>query len=248
MRLRSTVILAALVGVLSSAAVYGNAPLLAAAEEAFEKKDYAAALPLLQQLAADNKDNRAAWLQIKKRINICADRLGKEQFEKFSWRPGMPRAEIRRKEHVPPKPGEALSMGIKQLGNFDYDAEKGGTIPADVKALSGHTIKLWGYMVPIREAKLVTEFALIPSPESCCFGQPPGVHHTVTVRLAAGSSAKVTVEPVVATGTLKVEEKREDGLTSSIFELQRARVEPAPPNKDSVRGIIPLGPAKDQIR
>jgi hypothetical protein len=39
-----------------------------------------------------------------------------------------------RTPHKKPQPGEVLSLQIKDLGNFDYDADKGGNIPADVQA------------------------------------------------------------------------------------------------------------------
>jgi len=42
-----------------------------------------------------------------------------------------------RKKHAAPKTGEDRELEIKELGNFEYDADKGGNIPADVKALSG---------------------------------------------------------------------------------------------------------------
>ena len=34
--------------------------------------------------------------------------------------------------HQPPVAGEIRQMTIKEMGNFEYDAEKGGIVPADV--------------------------------------------------------------------------------------------------------------------
>ena len=41
-----------------------------------------------------------------------------------------------RTPHPPYKSGEVLTMAIKELGNFEYDADKGG-IPPDVMAMTG---------------------------------------------------------------------------------------------------------------
>ena len=245
--LRTAALLAGVVLALVSAA-RGN-PVLAAAEAAFEKRDYVTALPLMQQLAEDQKDNRAAWLEIKKRINVCKVNLTAEQFERISWKPGMPRIEPKREVHVPPKPDEVRTMGIKQLGNFSYDAAAGGEIPDDVKKLSGSRVRIWGFIAPLREYDHVSEFALLPSLGSCCFGQPPGVQHTITITMTPGVTTTATVEPIWVTGTLKVQEKRADGLTSSIFEISGGTVEPYKTDgKEGLRKNINLGPPVDPLK
>src|SRR4051812_3277781 len=74
--------------------------------------------------------------------------------------------------HPPPHPGEVRSLSIKQLGNFDY-APDGGTIPSDVRALNGLTVRLQGYMIPQLQTESVSRFLLVPSLFNCCFGKPP---------------------------------------------------------------------------
>jgi hypothetical protein len=216
---------------------------LAAAEAAFERKDYQTALPLLQQLAEDSKDSRAVWLELKKRINVCKDNLKPEEFEKLSWKPGMKRIEPTRDVHAAPKAGEVRSLGIKQLGNFDYDADKGGKIPDDVKALSGTKVRMWGYMIPLRQADKITEFVLVPSLGSCCFGQSPGVQHVITVTTAKGAGTTMSTDPIFVTGKLVVDEQRTDDFTSSIFEIHDAAVEDAGKEiKDPIRGPVRTDP------
>ncbi len=46
----------------------------------------------------------------------------------------------KRTPHPAPKLGETATMAIKELGNFEYDADKGGNIPEDVKAMSGSMV------------------------------------------------------------------------------------------------------------
>lgn len=130
--------------------------------------------------------------------------------------------------HDKPPLDKPLSITIKQLGNFDYDAEKGGTIPADVKALSGVTLKTSGYMIPLAQVNNITEFALVPSLTGCCYGQPPGIQHVILVHVPKASPAKYTTDPILVSGKLLVSEKREDGYTISIFELNADTVTPLP--------------------
>ena len=93
---------------------------------------------------------------------------------------GRRRARRRRpaRPHVLPKAGTALDIPIKDLGNFEFDAEKGGNIPADVKKLEGCRFRTTGYMVPLDQAESISNFALVPSLFACCFGQPPQIQHT----------------------------------------------------------------------
>ena len=67
-----------------------------------------------------------------------------------------------RTPHPKPTPGVAQEMAIKDLGNFDYDPEKGGNIPADVLAMDSSTIRLRGYMIPMDQAESITRFAPRP--------------------------------------------------------------------------------------
>ena len=90
-----------------------------------------------------------------------------------------------------PRHGEVLELAIKDLGNFEYDQEHGGNIPADVKGLNGAKIRLHGFMIPMDQAENITQFALVPSLFACCFGQPPQIQHTIVVELPQGQSRRV---------------------------------------------------------
>ena len=129
-----------------------------------------------------------------------------------------------RTPHRAPKPGEVLSMQIKELGNFDYDADKGGNVPADVLALDGATVKLTGFMIPVDQAGTITRFALVPSLFACCFGQPPQLQHTILVTCPPNKSVAYYPDQLSVQGKLHVEEKREDGFIVSLFEIDASSV------------------------
>jgi hypothetical protein len=191
------------------------------AMKAMASKDYATALGLLRRMADLYKDDPRRTKAINEQIAECEKALA-------SGSSGATPEE--RKVHPAPKEGETLVFdSIKDLGNFEYDADKGGGIPADVKALSGHPVKLHGFMIPMDQAENITTFALVPSLFGCCFGQPPQVQHTVVVHTPKGKAVSYFPDEIVVEGKLKVDEKKEDGFIVSIFEVTVTSVKPATP-------------------
>ncbi|HEY2586815.1 MAG TPA: DUF3299 domain-containing protein [Tepidisphaeraceae bacterium] len=224
MLLRTLVMSAGLLGLVAAAPVPAPSTQPAAPDDrlefraarAFDNGDYATALPLLKQLADQLKDRPAKLPVVQERIKACEKALG----------PATSGAA--RTPHPAPVPGQVQTMTIKELGNFDYDGEKGGNIPADVKRLSGSKVRLTGFMIPADQADHITRFALVPSLFSCCFGQPPQVQHTIVVTCPRGKAVSYDPEQIVVEGTLTVEEKKEDGFIISIFQLEPASITEAP--------------------
>ena len=81
-------------------------------------------------------------------------------------------------------------------------------------------------MVPMDQAENVTQFALVPSLFACCFGQPPQIQHTIVVACPKGKNVNYYPDEIVVEGTLKVDEKKEDGFIVSIFEVECSSVKP----------------------
>lgn len=182
--------------------------------------DYAAALPVLRRMADLYKDDARKLKAVQQQITLCEKQLN-------AGNGAGQLAPEERKPIVLPKEGETLTFeNIKDLGNFEYDAEKGGGIPADVKAVSGKVIRLKGYMIPMDQAESISNFALVPSLFDCCFGQPPQIQHTVIVRTPKGKAVSYYPDEIVIEGTLKVEEKKEDGFIISVFEVSATSVRP----------------------
>lgn len=208
-------IFAALIG---ASMAFGGTPSLkldgsveSRANVAFAKGDYPNALPLLRAVEARVADDPAKLGMIQERIRVCEKAIAQAAKE-------LPTAPGERKIHTPPPPGQVAEMSIKELGNFDYDPEKGG-LPDDVKHLSGIKIRLTGFMIPSGQADKVTKFSLVPSLFSCCFGQPPQIQHTVSVVCPKGLSVSYSPDPIVVEGKLTVEEKKDDGYVVGIFQV-----------------------------
>jgi hypothetical protein len=194
------------------------------ANQAFNRGEYATALPMLKTLAeaAKNEPSRLGALQEK--IRVCQKALDSL---KANPTPALtdPQAQDiatdaeSRKKHPKPKTGEVMEFTIKELGNFEYDDEKGGKIPADVRQLNGSEIKLRGFMIPMDQAENITQFALVPSLFACCFGQPPQIQHTIVVSCPKGKSLAYVPDEITVEGKLTVQEKKDDGYVISIFEV-----------------------------
>jgi hypothetical protein len=198
------------------------------ASEAFNRNEYAVALPLLQKLEQQMKDQPDKLGPVEEQIRVCQKSIAMAQAA-VPVAPGTDQVEMspeKRKPHPAPKAGEVAAMTIKELGNFEYDADKGGNIPADVKALNGATIRLNGFMIPMDQATNISQFALVPSLFACCFGQPPQIQHTIIVDCPKGKSVSYFPDEINVEGKLKVEEKKEDGFIVSIFEMECLSVKP----------------------
>jgi hypothetical protein len=201
------------------------------AQQAFNRGEYAIALPLLQKMRAEADAAgdlpKLNWVQERIRVSEKALAAARTDPQANATLRPPPTAE-ERKPHPAPAPGEVRELTIQQLGNFDYDQEKGGGIPADVRHLSGAKLRLRGYMIPMDQAENITQFALVPSLFACCFGQPPQIQHTVVVNCPKGKAVSYYPDELLVEGNLKVEEKKDDGYVISLFELDVTSVKPAP--------------------
>ena len=214
------------------------------ATQAVSAKEWTTALPLLKKVAEKLKDQPEKLGAIEEQIRVCEKNIAKQAkagleagktkggaaATSLPITPGnnIPTSAEQRKPHGKPKDGQALELGIKELGNFDYDQDKGGNIPKDVKQLSGSSVRLRGYMIPMDQADNITKFALVPDLFACCFGQPPQVQHMVVANCPSGKAVSYSPDEILVEGKLNVDEKKDDGYIISIFEVSVSSVKAAP--------------------
>lgn len=193
------------------------------AYQEYNAGQYSVALPMLRALAEMNRNRPDVLGSINEKIRVCetqiAAGLGKPTTQ--------PSLNATRTKHTSPKPGEVLELSLKELGNFDYDADKGGNIPEDVLKLNGSKVRLHGYMIPMDQAANITRFALVADLFACCFGQPPQLQHTIIVTTPKGKSVSYYPDELVVEGTLKVSEEKDEGFIISIFQMDVSSVKPA---------------------
>jgi hypothetical protein len=207
------------------------------ANTAFNRGQYAKALPIYKKLVAIFKSEPTRAGAMQEKIRVCEKAIEAAKKDPAATQPAAPNLLLptdipmsaeTRKPHPAPKPGQLLEMSIKELGNFEYDQDKGGNIPADVVRLNGSRIRLRGFMIPMDQAENITQFALVPSLFSCCFGQPPQIQHTIVANCPKGKAVGYVPDEIVVEGNLHVEEKKDDGYIVSIFEVGVTSVKPAP--------------------
>jgi len=140
----------------------------------------------------------------------------------------IPTSADKRIRHKVPPAGTTLDISIKELGNFDYDQDKGGNIPADVKALSGSKLRLRGYMmIPASQSEKIMRFPLVPHLPDTGFGDPL-VQEMIVVDCPKDKPFVYIPDEIVVEGTLSVEEKKDEGFIVSVFELAATSVRAAP--------------------
>jgi len=103
-------------------------------------------------------------------------------------------------------------------------------MPESVRGLADTDVTLVGFMLPIDEVENVTQFLLVESLWSCCYGTPPDLHQVVRCVMSAGQTVDYTFEPVLLTGTLTVAPTVEDGYVVDIFQLQVTSFTPLLPH------------------
>ncbi|MFN7589555.1 MAG: DUF3299 domain-containing protein [Planctomycetota bacterium] len=121
----------------------------------------------------------------------------------------------------------AQPMSFARLSDWDYTNGLVG-MPEDVQALAGTTVTFVGFMLPIDEVTSMTQFLLVQSLWSCCYGTPPDLHEIVRCVLPAGQTTDYSFEPLLLTGTLTVGPTVEDGYVVDVFQLQVSTITPLP--------------------
>jgi hypothetical protein len=112
-----------------------------------------------------------------------------------------------------------------QLGGFPY--LEGTPLPAEVQALDGRQVGIFGFMLTLGDSQRVTEFVLVESLWGCCFGAVPEVNQTILVQLGPHASAEYSAAPLLVTGRLEVGERREAGFVTSLYRIVDAELQPA---------------------
>jgi hypothetical protein len=203
------------------------------ANEAFNRGQYSLAKELFTKVADKVKDDKTRLGAIQEQIRVCDTNIKQLATSTLvpadqANQPQVETAAEKRKKFTVPKEGEVLALNsIKDLGNFDYDSDKGGNIPDDVKKLSGSKIRVSGFMIPLDQADNISHFSLVPSLFACCFGQPPQIQHQIVVHTPKGKAVGYYPDEIICEGTLKVDEKKDDGYIVSVFEMDVQSVKPA---------------------
>jgi hypothetical protein len=97
-------------------------------------------------------------------------------------------------------------------------------IPADVKALDTKKVTITGYMMPLKEqGDKSTEFLIMRTQSSCCYGIAPAINELITVKASGEGVPTIMDDLVQVQGTLRVGTVREDGYIVGVYQMDDAK-------------------------
>jgi hypothetical protein len=110
------------------------------------------------------------------------------------------------------------------------DAQVNAMIPASIKAFDGKKVRIEGYMLPTTlEKGKVTDFLLVASQISCCYGGPTQVHEFITVRVK-GTAVKPNMDATIPVGgILRIGAIRENGQLVGVYRMEAENLVVPPP-------------------
>lgn len=118
--------------------------------------------------------------------------------------------------------GEGVEVDWKLLGELDYISGKASD---ELTQLDGKAVKIPGFMVPLEDnAKEVSEFLLVPSPQACIHVPPPPPNQMVLVEMEKGSGAQTMYGPIWVYGKLSLSPKQHQYGVSS-FSMKGTHLE-----------------------
>jgi len=101
----------------------------------------------------------------------------------------------------------------------------GPNFGADLKGFDQKPVSLVGFMVPAYEFRAMKEFMLLPLPIQCYFCESPPMRDVVLVQMQEGATVDLVNEPVLISGTLKLNEGKDSKYFYAIQNATRGVAE-----------------------
>jgi hypothetical protein len=100
-------------------------------------------------------------------------------------------------------------------------------IPAVIKGLDGKTVRIRGFMMPVKEVQgKTTEFLITRSQPSCCFSGATEINEFVTVKAPGKGFDTMMDDPVTIQGTLHVGAIVDGGFIVGLYQLDADKLVP----------------------
>lgn len=127
---------------------------------------------------------------------------------------------------------EPLAASFDDLASFECasyasDSQTSYEIPEKIRQLSGRTVVIDGYMMPLTfEAGGAKKFLLMRNQFGCCFATTPRLNEWVEVTMEGAAVAEYAQHVIVSVrGVLDVKEERRDGVPVSLYRMKATRTE-----------------------
>jgi|GEM_PF-2001579 len=119
----------------------------------------------------------------------------------------------------------AKKITYNDLRKYKFSRRSRSTVPPKLQALNGKVVNIAGYMIPLNDAKDISEFMLIQYPFfGCCYSIPPEPNETVLVALPKGKSVDYLEKPIRVTGRFMINDTKIDGYTVSLYRIESANI------------------------
>jgi hypothetical protein len=111
------------------------------------------------------------------------------------------------------------------------------SVPASVKAMDGKTISIIGFMVPFDSVDKIDRFVLLQAPFMGCYHVPPPQPNESILVNASRVKPTLTYDPVMVSGTLKVEPSYVEGYLVALYTLHLTSIRPAKQSDAELDGL-----------
>jgi hypothetical protein len=116
------------------------------------------------------------------------------------------------------------------IGGYDYNADEPyepaplrvpNGIPANIKALNGKKVKIYGNAMPLNfTSGVMSEFILNATVDLCAFGATPRINEWIFVTMSGDKRVPVTLAgDMLVRGTFQVQEEIEDGRVVGLYRI-----------------------------
>lgn len=138
---------------------------------------------------------------------------------------------------APTMTGGVINADFETLASFKFEipdmtaknhpsvSEAEKQIPAAIKKLDGKTVRVRGFMMPVKEVQgKTTEFLITRSQPSCCFSGATEITEFVTVKVPGKGFDTMLDDPVTVQGTLHVGAVLDSGFIVGLYELDGEKI------------------------
>lgn len=127
---------------------------------------------------------------------------------------------------IPIDEGKDQLLTFTTLMIWSYDAQKNSLPPISIKKLDGKRVRVIGFMFPLQEGKMIKNFCLLRTTQTCCYGPKPEYNQYIFVEMTQPTTF-YRLDPVTCVGRFRVEPNPEDGY---IYRMEGEICEPAAKN------------------
>lgn len=136
--------------------------------------------------------------------------------------------------HLGPASADPQRIYFKDLRKYPLGSRE---VPAAVRALDGRTVSIVGFMVPFDSIDKIDRLVLLQAPFMGCYHVPPPQPNESVLVNSGRVRTNLTYDPVMITGTLKVEASYVEGYLVALYTLNATSIRPVTQSDAELEGL-----------